>query len=281
MTKKNLIAQDVIDRISSAYGVSTQKALSEMLEIPPNNISSWVQRNSVPYKAVVECALDTGTDLNWLLTGEFAKSNQNHERGAVKGKALYEEIMASGGKPVLRRILDAYGFTMQRELGELLGISSGTISTWVRREFFPGDVVVTCSLDTGASLAWLATGKGDMWDSSAAGSMKPHAIKKYRLEAGELKESGEWLPDPTIASGNHESMLYVEGATTSWLIDGALSNIGNGRWLINIDGALDVFDVIRLPGGKVRLSNKAVEFECLLSEITPRGAVIFTLEKHL
>lgn len=49
-----------------------------------------------------------------------------------------------------------------KELGDLLGISSGTISTWVRRDFFPGDVVVTCALDTGVSLEWLATGKGQM-----------------------------------------------------------------------------------------------------------------------
>lgn len=45
--------------------------------------------------------------------------------------------MANGGRAVLRRILDAYGFTLQKELGDLLGISSGTISTWVRRDFSP------------------------------------------------------------------------------------------------------------------------------------------------
>ncbi|PCO34662.1 hypothetical protein CQA09_28715, partial [Klebsiella pneumoniae] len=32
-------------------------------------------------------------------------------------------------------------------------------------------------------------------------------------------------------------------------------HIANGRWLISIDGAMDVFNVIRLPGNKVRLSN--------------------------
>ena len=48
-----------------------------------------------------------------------------------------------------------------------------------------------------------------------------------------------------------------------------------------IDGALDVFDVIRLPGGKVRLSNKSAEFECNITDIMPAGVVVFTLEKHV
>jgi len=36
-----------------------------------------------------------------------------------------------GGKAVLTRMLQAYGFGMQKELGDLYGLSSGTISTWV------------------------------------------------------------------------------------------------------------------------------------------------------
>ncbi|WME30272.1 helix-turn-helix domain-containing protein [Klebsiella pneumoniae] len=41
------------------------------------------------------------------------------------------------GKIVLRRILDAYGFKLQKELGDHLNIPSGTMSAWVRREHFP------------------------------------------------------------------------------------------------------------------------------------------------
>lgn len=158
MSENKMSVQDVVDRIAASYSVSSQKALAEALDVPANNISSWIQRESVPYKAVVKCALDTGADLHWLVNGEFANANLV-EKPQVKGKALYEEILSAGGRPVLRRILDAYGFQMQKDLGDLLDISSGTISTWVRRDFFPGDVVVTCALDTGVSLKWLATGR--------------------------------------------------------------------------------------------------------------------------
>lgn len=281
MSENKMSVQDVVDRIASSYSVSSQKALAEALDVPANNISSWIQRESVPYKAVVKCALDTGADLHWLVNGEFANANLV-EKPQVKGKALYEEILSAGGRPVLRRILDAYGFQMQKDLGDLLDISSGTISTWVRRDFFPGDVVVTCALDTGVSLKWLATGQGEMYPApSALQNDAVITIPKFRHESGELKEAGVWTLDPSLAPAATDSLRFIDGLHAGWLVDTAAQKIGNGRWVISIDDALDVFDVVRLPGGKVRLSNNAVDFECGVAEIAPFGVVLFTLEKHV
>ncbi|MFJ3458516.1 helix-turn-helix domain-containing protein [Scandinavium goeteborgense] len=281
MTKSDVDVAATLERVLSAYGFRQQKELAERLGIHANNVSSWLARGVIPSNVFVECALDTGADIGWLVNGELANANFGRPELRLKGQALYEEIMTNGGKLILRRILDAYGFTMQKELGDLLGISSGTISTWVRRDFFPGDVVVACALDTGVSLAWLATGKGQMWESKSDPASNRLEIKKCKLESGELKDAGCWLPDPTMISDNHNDLMYVEGVNASWLVDSSASKIGNGRWLIGIDGAFDVFDVVRLPGNKVRLSNKSAEFECNLSDITPSGAVMFTLEKHI
>jgi hypothetical protein len=107
-------AAPAIERILSAYGLSSQKELGEKLGIYANNISSWLARDSVPGNVFVECAIETGADIEWLVTGELAKANST--RATLKGQALYEEVMASGGKPVLRRILDAYGFLCKRSL---------------------------------------------------------------------------------------------------------------------------------------------------------------------
>ncbi|EGG3182514.1 phage repressor protein CI [Salmonella enterica] len=270
-----------MERVLSAYGFKQQKELAERLGIHANNVSSWLARNVIPSNVFVECALDTGADLRWLVNGELANANLDVGQVNLKGKQLYDEIMANGGRAVLRRILDAYGFTMQKELGDLLGISSGTISTWVRRDFFPGDVVVTCALDTGVSLGWLSTGKGQMRNSKDGEPSNALTIRKCRLEAGELKDIGHWTPDVSMVPANTDDLVFIDGVSASWLVDCSSSKIGNGRWLIGIDGALDVFDVIRLPGGKVRLSNKSAEFECNITDITPAGAVIFTLEKHV
>ncbi|HEL9731909.1 phage repressor protein CI [Klebsiella pneumoniae] len=270
----------VLERLMSAYGVKMQKDLADLLGIAKHSVSGWVQRDAIPGNIIVRCCLDTGADINWLVTGELANANLEYDSSKLKGKVLYDEIMGNGGKTVLRRILDAYGFNMQKELGDLLGISSGTISTWVRRDFFPGDVVVTCALDTGVSLEWLATGKGQMRDSKETLATEL-SIKKSRLESGALKDAGYWHPDPSMIPPNTNDLLFVDGVNTSWLVDCSASNIANGRWLISIDGALDIFDVIRLPGGKVRLSNKSAEFECSLTDIKSVGVVVITLEKHI
>ncbi|CCG33833.1 CI [Klebsiella aerogenes EA1509E] len=195
-----------------------------------------------------------------------------------------EAMQSSGGKEILQRIMQAYGFTMQKELGDHLDIPSGTMSAWVRREHFPGDVVIVCALDTGASLYWLATGNGGLYESNVTLPTEQTAlatIRKYRLENGELKKTGNWLADPSMIPDNHDGLMFVEGMGKSWLVDISAKNIANGRWLISIDGAMDVFNVIRLPGNKVRLSNGSAEFECNLSDITPSGTVIFTIEKHI
>ncbi|GAB7266411.1 hypothetical protein DZJ_29620 [Dickeya ananatis] len=68
-------AASVLERIMSSYGVKTQKELSEVTEIPTNTISNWVQRGNVPGNIILKCALDTGADAGWLVTGEFANAN--------------------------------------------------------------------------------------------------------------------------------------------------------------------------------------------------------------
>lgn len=280
MNDENLNTQELIERISSSYGVTTQRALAEVLGVPSNSISTWIQRNSLPGKAIIQCSLETGADLNWIMTGEIVNS---HLRDApvLKGKGLYDEIMANGGKLVLRRLLDAYGFTMQKELGDLLDISSGTISTWIRREYFPGDVVVACALDTGVSLRWLATGKGEMFDSRPDVVTSSISIPKKKLVSGVLNDAGNWLMDPALSAVDKNCLVFIDGVGHSWLVNTEAKNIANGRWFVNIDDSYDVYDISRLPGGKIKLTNPNVSFECGASDVTAFGAVLFTLEKHV
>lgn len=86
-------------------------------------------------------------------------------------------------------MLDAYWFSTQKELGDLLGISTATISTWIRRNFFPGDVVIACALDIGVSLEWLATGRGitSSGQGLAVDAPETVTIAKKRLLAGKLE----------------------------------------------------------------------------------------------
>ncbi|MDF1895735.1 CI repressor [Rahnella sp. Lac-M11] len=189
-----------------------------------------------------------------------------------------------GGKAVLTRMLQAYGFSMQKELGDLYGLSSGTISTWVRRDYFPGDVVVACALDTGVSLRWLATGKGNMQDGPSAGSSASASVlqlKKLRLRGGALEEEGMWVVDPSLLDGSLAEPAYIVKGNHSWIIDLGSTIPGNGRWLLNIDGDVDVYDVARIPGNRIKVTRQDSHFECGVEEVTALGQVFITLDRNL
>lgn len=276
-------ASEILERLSSAYGVSTQKTLAEALEVPAANVSNWLQRNSVPGGAFVKCSLDTGADLRWLSTGEFENSNNRILKADLKGKELYERIVSSGGKAVLQRMLQAYGFKTQKELGDLLGIPTGTISTWIRRDFFPGDVVVACALDTGASLEWLAMGKGIAYLSTHESEQKNNGvihIAKKTLKAGKLSEGSFWTTDTQFLPDDLISPILVQGGMCSWLVDFGVIRISNGRWLLDIDENCDIYDIVRLPGNRINIAGKTMCFECDANAVNPLGIVLMTIEKN-
>ncbi|MEN5279781.1 phage repressor protein CI [Serratia marcescens] len=273
-------AAEILERLYSSYGVSSQKALSEKLGIPSNNISGWTQRNSVPGDAIISCALDTGADLGWLATGKFANANFSVEKAQLKGRILYEQIQSTGGKPVLRRMLDAYGFKTQKELGELFGISTATISTWVRREYFPGDAVVACALDTGCSLLWLATGEGTPISIEKLAHQKIRILKRMCIDSGELIESGTWVVDSSFINVLSENIRVVTKDNCSWIVDFDDKKISNGRWLIGIDESYDIYDVIKMPNNVLKMSTNKFEFTCSPQDVECIGKVNKTIENN-
>ncbi len=278
MSRKEIDASAALERILVTYGFKQQKELAEHLGIHGNNVSSWLARNTIPSNVFLECALDTGADLHWLCYGEFANASCGVSQHVGRGKELYDEIMANGGKPVLRRIMDAYGFTLQKQLCDLLEISSGTVSTWVRRDYFPGDVVVTCALDTGVSLEWLATGKGvnDCHNKPLA------LIPTKRLIAGVLEDVSDWNANiDTLADEKIISPLFIIGSRTSWLVETNIRSISNGCWLLSIDGKFDIYQASLLPGKRVNLSNDRADFTCGSEDVLVGGKVIVSFEKHI
>lgn len=260
----------------SAYGFSMQKELAEHLGIAKSNVAGWVQRGQVPGNAILQCALDTGANLNWLVTGELEKANSIAPSLNVTGKALYDEIMANGGRAVLRRILDAYGFTMQKQLCELFDISTGTVSTWIRRNYFPGDVVVTCALETKVSLQWLATGKGYQYNE-AGNIPEINTIPKNLLNDGSLEASGQLLFDLSFLTKPPIAPLFFCSSFSSWIVDTAITSISNGRWLLGVDGKYDVYDTALLPGKKINVTNNKSSFSCGVNEVEAIGKVVLTM----
>ncbi|WP_078000452.1 helix-turn-helix domain-containing protein [Edwardsiella tarda] len=282
-------AEDVIERLYASYNVSSQKDLAEAMNIHPGSVSNWIQRNSVPSNAILSCVIDTGADPSWLLTGELKKSSFSNGAKLIPGDnmSVHDIVLSSGGKPILRRMLDAYGFEMQKELGDRFNLSSGTISSWVRRGYFPGDIVATCALETGVSLLWLVTGQGAPTQQSTACTVEHPLAPSYReiprlqLVGGELKNIGTWLCDITMIPKSISSPAIVDGVKHSWLIDMGSTNISNGLWFISIDGSIDICDVSRMPGNKLRISSRSSDsqFSCDSTDISPVGQVFISFDK--
>jgi transcriptional regulator with XRE-family HTH domain len=277
MSNSESNAQEVIERLLSAYGVTTQRALAEALNVPSNNVSAWSQRNSVPGSAIIKCVLYTGVDLQWLVNGELAKANSKRSAKLSSGESLLNEITSNGGKAVLRRIMDAYGFTLQKQLCELLGISSGTVSTWIRRNYFPGDIVVACALETGVDLQWLALGRGKQHIETDKLSAN-YSIPRRNLVAGSLHEAGLWEINLSFISQRLVEPVFISSSNSAWIVDMNISEISNGRWLMGIDGKYDVYDIALLPGRKISVTNKVANFICGTGDVKTAGKVILTLD---
>ncbi len=239
-------------------------------------MSSWLARNTIPSNVFLECALDTGADLHWLCYGEFANASLDSSQSVGRGKALYDEIMSNGGKPILRRIMDPYGFTMQKQLCDLLEISSGTVSTWVRRDYFPSDVVVACALDTGVSLQWLATGKGIQRSESSKVCEIP-SIPRKNLAAGVLHDAERWNIDLSFVAHMITKQVLIFSNSYSWVVDIEVTDLSNGRWLIGIDNKYDVYDISLLPGKKINVQNFSTNFTCGSDEVTAVGKVVLSM----
>lgn len=279
-------AKEVLERILSSYGVRTRQAYSDLTNIPLSTIHNWIKRGKVPGDYVIQCSFDTGADLKWLMEGSEL-TNVRFEAGSypMQGLKLMEAMQNAGGKEILQRIIQAYGFTLQKELGDHLDIPSGTMSAWVRREHFPGDVVIVCALDTGVSLYWLATGNGNMYEQKAVDTTAmPVGLKqlsKYTIHTGQMVEIGLWFCDDSIIDPNVVKPVLTEKNGQRWLVDLDAKNISNGRWLVDVDGTCDVYDIARLPGNKLVVKNSSLQFECLVDEIKCVGMVFLTLSKSI
>lgn len=286
MTGSSDDVRGILERILSSYGVKTRQAYADLTNMPIGTINNWLKRDSIPGDYLIQCALDTGADLKWLRDGKLTNVSLGDIQGyPLKGRFLLEKMQSCGGKIVLRRILDAYGFTLQKELGDHLDIPSGTMSAWVRRDHFPADVVIACSLDTGVSLYWLCTGKGSMYeDLSPKQQELPTGlskIEKYSIQSGKLVELGSWFCDSSLIEHASSKPALIEKGAERWCVDLDFNNVTNGRWLIDIDGNTDVYDVSRLPGNRLSVKNSLSQFECNFTDINCVGMVFLTLSKSI
>ena len=101
---------DVLDRICEAYGFSQKIQLANHFDIASSSLSNRYTRGAISYDFAAHCALETGANLRWLLTGEgeaFASNAASTDAKRVDTFTLSEEILKSDGSITV----DAHFFT--------------------------------------------------------------------------------------------------------------------------------------------------------------------------
>ncbi|HGJ5865933.1 MAG TPA: phage repressor protein CI [Arsenophonus nasoniae] len=82
MSDKNE-TRDAINRICEAYGFTSRVQLAVYLGMTASYISNKILRNSFPYDIAVQCALEKGVSLNWLISGK-GNMYENTEKDIIR-----------------------------------------------------------------------------------------------------------------------------------------------------------------------------------------------------
>ncbi|CAM6299065.1 phage repressor protein CI [Klebsiella quasipneumoniae subsp. similipneumoniae] len=170
----------------------------------------------------------------------------------------------SGGRKAIERLVEAYGFHTRQALADHLGVSKSTLATRYMRDIFPSDWVITCALQTGASLAWLVEGKGPMFDIGKTDILR---LKKEKVIGGNLLDSGTVYFDKTILPLNITSPIILEEDNNLYVADKSFNEIVDGQWLISIDGKYSIRTVSRIPNNNIRVTKGEITFDCPIDDL--------------
>ncbi|WP_337264673.1 MULTISPECIES: phage repressor protein CI [unclassified Serratia (in: enterobacteria)] len=156
-----------------------------------------------------------------------------------------------GGKAVIQRILQAYGFSTQKQLHDHLGVGNGTVSTWIKRDYFPGDVVIQCALETGRSLEWLALGtKTVEFDNKLAHaemSKEFDNFERWSLNDGTFQVLKNLVVEKDMFPLLPRNPLYIQSSNIAWLTERDFNSITDGRWVLIKEEVAIVEKVKALP----------------------------------
>ncbi|EKN4704465.1 phage repressor protein CI [Yersinia ruckeri] len=183
-----------------------------------------------------------------------------------------------GGQAAIDRMLEAYGFNTRQALCEQLGVSASTLANRYLRDTFPADLVIQCALETGVSLRWLTTGEGVMFENPKLNDVVQ--IPRKKLLDGKLYDSNFYIFDKAfLPDGLKDPVVILDGDVT-YIADRKFDEVQDGKWVVDIEGKVSVRDIIRIPGGKVRVDGGKFSFNCDLEQLIIVSKIILNCMKE-
>lgn len=80
--------KSAIERIMLVYGFRFKTELGKHFDLTNSTIATWIQRDYFPASLIIECALETGVNLEWLATGI----------GEMEKKSVIQELIIKRNK---------------------------------------------------------------------------------------------------------------------------------------------------------------------------------------
>ena len=116
-----------------------------------------------------------------------AKNTKRHEAQLIR-----ESVESNkGGKEVISRLVEAYGFSSRQALCNHLHVSQSTLANRSARDTFPADWVIICHVETGASMFWLTTGQGLPFTD--AKKSRTVIVEHKKISNGMLEVVGDYI----------------------------------------------------------------------------------------
>lgn len=179
----------------------------------------------------------------------------------------------SGGKKVIERLVEAYGFTTRQALCDHLGVSKSTMATRYMRDIFPADWVLRCTIETGTSIQWLSFGTGAKNDSQKIDMRK---LPKKSLIKGKMVDEGSYAFDNKFLSEGLKNGFIISVDNADYICDLDYEDVRDGKWLVNIDGEVSFRILTRLPGSRLHIASENYSFECSIKDIEIIAKVIIS-----
>lgn len=193
-----------------------------------------------------------------------------------------KEIELIGGKGVIDRIQNAYGFTKRKDLGAHLGISASTFSTWVSRDFFPSELVIRCVKETGARLDYVAFGEEPIFDEIS--DLKYfHTIKLENGKSFIYNATPLFINQlPNLDSREaYDNVFAIVENNLTYFATKEVGNLTDGEYFVIVENSHLIRYITVLPAGKIRVDGGKFSFECDVNDIDIVGKVILKMEKML
>lgn len=173
---------------------------------------------------------------------------------------------------VLDRICEAYGFSQKIQLANHFDIASSSLSNRYTRGAISYDFAAHCALETGANLRWLLTGEGEAFVNNRESS-DAKRIDGFTLSEEILKSDKQLSIDTQFFTKPLTDGMAIRSEGKIYFVDKQTS-LSDGLWLVDIEGAISIRELTKLPGRKLHVAGGKVPFECGIDDIKALGRVV-------